>query len=184
MWRDQAILWGLHIARVMSTLQVAVELFPGRQACKARERLHRLRGMGLVERYRGGRRTGSEPLLNRRNSSLRRRTKRRHQVFVTRSAAIQSSGRARRRGSTHPAAAPPHCDTPVVAVWWPLQRLLELVCLRAGLEQGEQARFDCLWEWCSAGGEEHDLRGAYAEEGSACVYVFVAFVPCFARPLS
>ncbi len=62
-WRDQAILWGLHVARVMSTLQVAVELFPGQQACKARERLNRLREMGLVERHRGGRRAGSEPYL-------------------------------------------------------------------------------------------------------------------------
>jgi hypothetical protein len=62
-WRDQAILWGLHVARVMSTVQIAVELFPGQQACKARTRLNRLRGMGLVERHRGGRSTGSEPYL-------------------------------------------------------------------------------------------------------------------------
>ena len=46
-WRDQAILWGLHVARVMSTVQIAVELFPGQQACKARTRLNRLRRMGL-----------------------------------------------------------------------------------------------------------------------------------------
>ncbi len=63
MWRDQAILWSLHVARAMSTLQIAVELFPGQQACKARTRLNRLRGMGLVERHRGGQRTGSEPGL-------------------------------------------------------------------------------------------------------------------------
>ena len=62
-WRDQAILWGLHVARAMSTVQIAVELFPGQQACKARTRLNRLRGMGLVERHRGGRSTGSEPYL-------------------------------------------------------------------------------------------------------------------------
>ena len=62
-WRDQAILWALHVARAMSTLQIAVELFPGQQACKARTRLNKLRGMGLVEHHRGGQRTGSEPYL-------------------------------------------------------------------------------------------------------------------------
>ncbi len=62
-WRDQALLWALHVARVMSTLQVAVELFPGQQACKARSRLNKLRAMGLVERHRGGRSSGSETYL-------------------------------------------------------------------------------------------------------------------------
>jgi hypothetical protein len=62
-WCDQALLWALHIARVMSTLQIAVELFPGQQACKARSRLNKLRAMGLVERHRGGRSSGSETYL-------------------------------------------------------------------------------------------------------------------------
>jgi Replication-relaxation len=61
--RDKAILWGLHVARVMSTPQIAVELFPGQQACKARTRLNRLRALGLVERHRGGQPAGSEAFL-------------------------------------------------------------------------------------------------------------------------
>jgi hypothetical protein len=62
-WRDQALLWALHVARVMSTLQIAVELFPGQQACKARSRLNKLRAMSLVERHRGRQSSGSETYL-------------------------------------------------------------------------------------------------------------------------
>lgn len=61
--REGAILWGLHVARAMSTPQIAVELFPGQQACKARISLNWLRQMGLVERHRGGLPAGSEAYL-------------------------------------------------------------------------------------------------------------------------
>jgi hypothetical protein len=61
--RDVAILWGLHVARALTAVQVAVELFPGQQVVKARNQLNRLRVLGLVERHRGGRVRGNDAYL-------------------------------------------------------------------------------------------------------------------------
>lgn len=61
--RDHAILWGLYVARAMSAVQIAAELFPGQQVAKARNQLNRLRRLGLVEHHRGGRLQGSDPYL-------------------------------------------------------------------------------------------------------------------------
>jgi hypothetical protein len=61
--RDVAILWGLHVARALTAVQLAVELFPRQQVAKARNQLNRLRVLGLVERHRGGRVQGSDAYL-------------------------------------------------------------------------------------------------------------------------